>query len=642
MSNSANLNKMLAAVKRARRPFTAQKPEGASLFDRVKSRKETPAGPDAQLNMIDDFIRARKSLATLDEKLKAARQNAEALSAETLHSGPPGRAQAGRLKRLYQDINRLQQKRDTSHNAFKAHRSALKKTGVGLNDLDETRAGLQAQSGQLKAQKQEQLKRRADSLAAFGSGSLKLAKTGFNAGKKILTTGYEQSLRHHDAAPQPGPAAADKAAGAPSEGQTALNVLQRTYQDIKSRAAVSTSAEFNTPQAGAAGDSSADGGLQIVQSARQVFNGGDVFNERPGENGGERTPQPESRAEGGLRPLQSSSQSLDGADILRAQRQGSAGDNVPPPAGGQARSDLQIIQSSTQVLNAAAPRYAMGPEGSEAGAATAGELTGTTSTQESNLGTDLQAFQAVRESLSQDIFSQQESSLRSLVQTATSYLSQLQQWVQNNQGLAQTFGLIAAVVIGVAGAIGTLASVIAPVISGIGILISVAATVGSVFATVFEAIGIAVAAVGLPIWGVALLIGGIITFVLAKLGYLDGIWKTIVDKYNKVKEMLGFGESEAREQAPSAGAGAVGIAAALPALQQGNTQTGFNRYQAITPSAGNSFTDQSKTEVNIALQGDVSPGSDNSRQLQDLFAKIDSDKRNSALSHFSAMGGLPA
>lgn len=92
--------------------------------------------------------------------------------------------------------------------------------------------------------------------------------------------------------------------------------------------------------------------------------------------------------------------------------------------------------------------------------------------------------------------------LRQLVQTATVYLGQLQQWVQNNQGLVQTFGMIATVVVGVAGAIGTVAGVIAPVFTGISTLITIATTFGSVFTTVCGGIMAVLGSLTLPIVGV--------------------------------------------------------------------------------------------------------------------------------------------
>lgn len=277
------------------------------------------------------------------------------------------------------------------------------------------------------------------------------------------------------------------------------------------------------------------------------------------------------------------------------------------------------------------------------GAATPGAQSG-------NLGTDLAALQAAYDSLSVDIFSTQESSLRLLVQTATSYLGQLQQWVQNNQGLVQTFGLIATVVVGVAGAIGTVASVIAPVFTGISALITIATTVGSVFTTVFTAIGVVIAAVGWPITLTFAAIATIAALVYAK-------WEGIVELFNKArnafntfKAKLGFGdESEDAPQqaanAPTAGGVFLPPTSSMAGGTAGyiaptSSMAGYQGYQPARAGNSSSYVDQSKSEYHITLQGDAAPGSDSSRQLMDMLKQHEIDKRNNALSQLNPAGGF--
>jgi TP901 family phage tail tape measure protein len=57
-----------------------------------------------------------------------------------------------------------------------------------------------------------------------------------------------------------------------------------------------------------------------------------------------------------------------------------------------------------------------------------------------NLGGDFKEFQSAYEAVGTDLFDQQESSLRKLVQTATGYVLQLDGWIKKNQGLTQTLG----------------------------------------------------------------------------------------------------------------------------------------------------------------------------------------------------------
>lgn len=333
-----------------------------------------------------------------------------------------------------------------------------------------------------------------------------------------------------------------------------------------------------------------------------------------------------------------------------------------------------------------------------------------------NLGTDLQALQAAYQSLSVDIFSTQESSLRQLVQTATQYLGQLQLWVQNNQGLVQTFGMIATVVVGVAGAIGTVASVIAPVFTGISTLITIATTFGSVFTTVCGGILTVLGSLTLPIIGIIAAVaaaavaiyaywepisaffGGVVEGIKAGFAPLAELFvpfqpvfdaigsalsavknlfsdliapiafsqqtlescgnagklfgqvlfealtlpfkplKLLMEGVGWLLEKLGIVNKQPAIEIPkpvdaTAAGGAIGY------IQPTSTMPGFNNYQAAKPAGGNSYVDQSKTEYNVTLTGDISPGSDNERQLQNLLRQEADNRRNNAYSHFTLSGG---
>lgn len=342
------------------------------------------------------------------------------------------------------------------------------------------------------------------------------------------------------------------------------------------------------------------------------------------------------------------------------------------------------------------------------------EVSNPASAQAGNLGTDLQALQSVYQSLSVDIFSTQESSLRQLVQTATVYLGQLQQWVQNNQGLVQTFGMIATVVVGVAGAIGTVAGVIAPVFTGISTLITIATTFGSVFTTVCGGIMAVLGSLTLPIVGVIAIVAAaalaiytwwqpisaffsgvmagisaafaplaglfaplqpLFDFISTSLQNIKQLFSDLITPVQASQEMLNqcakagfyFGQMLSGsialviEGVKILGSGLnwvlekLGIIDKKPVLevpkpptdvsggqsyiQPTSAMPGFNNYQAARPAGGGSYVDQSRTDINVTLQGDVSPGSDNSRHLMELLEQHESNKRDNALSQFNALGG---
>lgn len=116
-----------------------------------------------------------------------------------------------------------------------------------------------------------------------------------------------------------------------------------------------------------------------------------------------------------------------------------------------------------------------------------------------NLGGDFKEFQSAYEAVGTDLFDQQESSLRRLVQTATGYVLKLDNWIQRNKALAQTLGVITAVAIGVAGMIGTIGLIAWPVITGVNAIIAAATALGAVFTTVAGGIITAIGAISWPV-----------------------------------------------------------------------------------------------------------------------------------------------
>ncbi|MEB6369426.1 phage tail tape measure protein [Klebsiella michiganensis] len=116
-----------------------------------------------------------------------------------------------------------------------------------------------------------------------------------------------------------------------------------------------------------------------------------------------------------------------------------------------------------------------------------------------NLGGDFKEFQSAYEAVGTDLFDQQESSLRRLVQTATGYVLKLDNWIQRNKALAQSLGVITAVAIGVVGMIGTIGLIAWPVITGVNAIIAAATALGAVFTTVAGGIITAIGAISWPV-----------------------------------------------------------------------------------------------------------------------------------------------
>ncbi len=120
-----------------------------------------------------------------------------------------------------------------------------------------------------------------------------------------------------------------------------------------------------------------------------------------------------------------------------------------------------------------------------------------------NLGGDFKEFQSAYEAVGTDLFDQQESSLRKLVQTTTGYVLRLDSWIQKNKSLATTLGVITAAAVGIVGMIGAIGLVSWPVITGINAIISAAGALGAVFTTISGGVIAAIGAITWPVVAVA-------------------------------------------------------------------------------------------------------------------------------------------
>ncbi|PSN05979.1 phage tail tape measure protein [Siccibacter turicensis] len=125
-----------------------------------------------------------------------------------------------------------------------------------------------------------------------------------------------------------------------------------------------------------------------------------------------------------------------------------------------------------------------------------------------NLGGDFKEFQSAYEAVGTDLFDQQESSLRKLVQTAQKYVLRLDEWIKKNPKIAQTLTTIAGAAIGVIGLVGAIGLVAWPVIGGINAIIGVAGSLGTVFSAVARGIVSSIGLISWPVVAVVAVIAG--------------------------------------------------------------------------------------------------------------------------------------
>jgi TP901 family phage tail tape measure protein len=155
-----------------------------------------------------------------------------------------------------------------------------------------------------------------------------------------------------------------------------------------------------------------------------------------------------------------------------------------------------------------------------------------------NLGGDFKEFQSAYEAVGTDLFDQQDSSLRKLVQTATGYVLKLDKWIVNNKALAATLGKIAGGALLIIGALGVFGLVAGPVISGINLIVAAASTLWTVLTIAGGAIATVIGGLSMPLWAVGGIIVGVGALFVAGALLIRKYWEPISAFFAGVAEGL--------------------------------------------------------------------------------------------------------
>lgn len=738
MSNSVNIDGLLTAVDQATRPFKSLETANVSLSDGIKKTEKNLRGLYGQVAQIDSFTRAQRALSDVSGQLKTAKEQARSLATEMKNSDAPTRSQTKALEKARDSVSKLSQQHNTLRLSVKNQRQSLRQAGISSRapltaknrlhgqigeqseQLTAQRQALRLQNRQARVAKLQKGKEAVDAMgakvSAVGNVSMSIARTGFDWGKKLLQPGYEQSLKNAAASESAGKSGATNASRTAHTLSGAVN-LSGTAKTVSGAVNLSGAAKTVSGAASSSGAAGASNAATTLTSAANTF--------RTAAANSASATSTLSSAAGSFNALGvfSSAADFSGAGCECVDTSGTAialtNAAVKLSATASALSSAAVKFSSaasnlsSTVITLSGTVEASSTTETLSGAA---DASGAVSAQGGNLGSDLAALQAAYQSLSFDLFSQQEASLRKLVQTATEYVGKLQQWVGENQGLTQTLGLIATVVIGVAGAIGTVASVIAPVFTGISTLITFATTFGSAFTAVGGAIMTVLGSLTLPILAIIAAIataaaavyffwepisaffGGVVEGIKAGFAPLAELFTPFQPVFDAIGQAIGYvknlfselpGPISFSQQTLETFANVgklVGQALVMaftmplqmvkwlkdginwaleklhlinkqPAIEMQKPQpqptaggmvfgaiqpNSVSNYQAVKPAAGGSYVDQSKTDINITLQGDVSPGSENSRHIQDVLMQHENNKRANALSNFHSARGFPS
>ena len=179
------------------------------------------------------------------------------------------------------------------------------------------------------------------------------------------------------------------------------------------------------------------------------------------------------------------------------------------------------------------------------------------SVQTDNLDGDINRFQAAWNGLKIDVFDKADGALRNLITTATGWLGTASLWVNANPELTQT---LASIVVGAqafAGVLGGVGTVIGPVLTGVNMVITAAGMLGTVFSvvggaimTVLGALSWPVIALGAAIAAGALLIfkywepisaffGGVMEGLSTAFAPLGALFSPVMAVFDSISEKLG-------------------------------------------------------------------------------------------------------
>ena len=589
MSNSVNIEALLAAVDQAKRPFQTLQTANVSLSDSIKATEKNLSGLYGQLAQVDGLMRAEKALTSVNVRLETMQQRTQKLAEQ----GPPTRSHASLLQFTQQRVSQLHLQRLNLTAKVARRKSVVTESGLDAaaplaeklrlkSRISDSSAQLVTQQQSLKQENRQQRQKKIQDaqqsitgmggkVASLGKASMSVANTGFSLGKKLLQPGYEASLQAHPTV-QPAPAG------------TAVASLQQSA------------------------------GNRAQPIANQQQSGGDATAVTQNNAGNLGTD---------LAALQAAYQSLS-VDICATQE----------------ASLRMLVQTATGYL---------------------GQLQ---QWVQNNQGL-VQSFGLIATVI---------VGVAGAIGTVASVIAPVFMGISTLITIATTFGSVFTTVGGgimavIGGLTWPIVAVVAAIAAGAALIYKYWEPISAFFSGVIEGIVAAFAPIAemfSPLQPVFDAIGGALqtvkeTFIalltpikaseetLTQFGNLGqsvgkmlvnaftwplNLFRSLSESATGLLETLGIIDKKpALALKPSIEQPATGGVSSY--IQPTSSQPGYNAYQVARPSTGSSYLDQSRTEYNVTLQGDVTPGSSNERYLQDLFRQDADNRRNNALSQFN-------
>lgn len=594
MSNNVSLQELLKAVDRASRPLNALQNASLTLASDIHDSQTALGALDEQAGRINGFRNANAQLATTEQSLAQAKQQAAALALQFKNTQNPTQAQADALSAARKSAANLKLEYNSLRYSVQRQRTELAQAGINTRTLSSDERRLKSQIGE----KTQQLNRQRDALARVNQQQAQLStvQNRYESGKRVAArvhqlanagvgmakAGFDQTSRFM----APGISfekqmSTIQASLGLEKGDARLEAIRQQAREVSARTGVPAdtvvraqtelarsgydadgviAATVPTVNLSLAGNVDAAKAADILSSTQAAYNLADTDAGRIADLLTRGFTSSNTSLVEMATAVTSAAPAADatgmGLEETIAQLGVLTEKGMNGAAAGDALSAMLRQLQAPDALRSAAGNGALDKKRQQLQGAT-GSAAIVASVQTDNLDGDISKFQAAWSGLKIDVFDKADGALRNLITTATGWLGTASLWVNANPELTQT---LASIVVGAqafAGVLGGVGTVIGPVLTGINMVITAAGMLGTVFSvvggavmTVLGALSWPVIALGAAIAAGALLIfkywepisaffGGVMEGLSTAFAPLGALFSPVMTVFDAISEKLG-------------------------------------------------------------------------------------------------------
>lgn len=557
MSNNVSLQELLKAVDRATRPLNALQNASLTLASDIRDAQTALGALDEQAGRINGFRKANAQLATTEQSLAQAKQQAAALAVQFKSTQNPTQAQADALSAARKSAVDLKHEYNSLRYSVQRQRAELAQAGVNTRTLSSDERRLRTHINE----KTQQLNRQRDALVRvnqqqerlstvqnrYESGKRVTARVRqlANAGVGIAKAGFDQTSRFM----APGISfekqmSAIQANLGLAKGDSRLEAIRQQAREVSARTGVPAdtvlraqteltrsgydadgllAATAPTVNLSLAGSVDAADAADMIASTQAAYSLADADAGRIADVLTRGFTSSNTSLAEMVAAVTSAAPAADASGMGLEETTALLGVLAEKGMKGAAAGDalsamLRHVQTPDAIKAAGALASAAGDgsldEKRQQLQGAKGSTAIAASVQTDNLDGDINRFQAAWNGLKIDVFDKADGALRNLITTATGWLGTASLWVNANPELAQT---LASIVVGAqafSGVLGGVGTVIGPVLTGVNMVITAAGMLGTVFSVVGGAIMTVLGALSWPViaLGAAIAAGALLIF----------------------------------------------------------------------------------------------------------------------------------